>query len=174
MLARVQTGEAVAPAWKERAPLFEAFVGRSLKAALASRSIRLQHSDRYALTAQGYPLFSMRPDIVVDDDTIIDTKWKELKPADPVVGVYQSDVYQMLAYARAYEARRLILLYPWHKGLPAPGICRRWQVAGTTVPFDIATVDIGSPGSVPQTLREIVDGSQPAMDSQMSSLSPAA
>ena len=154
--------------------LFEAFVGRSLKAALVSSSVRLQHTGRHALTAQGDPLFALRPDIVMDNDIVIDTKWKELKPYDPVVGVEQSDVYQMLAYARAYEARRLILLYPWHTGLPAPGICRRWQIAGTNVPFDIATVNIGSPTSVPQTLRKIVNDSKSATDSQMSSLSPAA
>ena len=154
--------------------LFEAFVGRSLKAALVSSSVQLQHTRSHALTAQGGPLFALRPDIVIDNDIVIDTKWKELKSCDRVVGVEQSDVYQMLAYARAYEARRLILLYPWHRGLPAPGTCRRWQIAGTTVPFDIATVNIGSPTSVPRTLREIVDGCKPAMDSQTSSLYPAA
>ena len=35
----------------------------------------------------------------------------------------------MLAYAHAYDARRVILLYPWHPGLPAPGIYRRWSIA---------------------------------------------
>ena len=145
--------------------LFEAFVGHSLKAAIVSSSVRLQHTGRHALTAQGDPIFALRPDVVVDGNIVIDTKWKELKPHERVVGVEQSDVYQMLAYARAYEARRLILLYPWHKGLSAPGICRRWQVVGTGVPFDIATVDIGNPASVPKTLREIVDGSRPTVDS---------
>ena len=154
--------------------LFEAFVGRSLKTALVSRSVRLQHTGRHALTAQGSPVFALRPDIVVDGDIVVDTKWKELKPDDPVAGVDQSDVYQMLAYARAYEARRLVLLYPWHNDLPGPGIYRRWHVPGTAVPFDIATVDIGRPASVPMTLGEIIDEPEPGADLRLGSMSSAA
>ena len=103
-------------------------------------------------------MFALRPDIVVDNDIIIDTKWKSLNPDDRVVGVEQSDVYQMLAYAHAYDARRVVLLYPWHPGLPAPGIYRRWSIAATSIAFDIATVDIGQPDSVPNALRKIIDG----------------
>ena len=111
-------------------------------------------------------MFALRPDIVVGNDIVIDTKWKPLKPDDRVVGVEQSDVYQMLAYARAYEARRVILLYPWHPGLPAPGIYRRWCIAGTSIAFDIAAVDIGQPDSVPTVLREIIGAPEPIDDSQ--------
>lgn len=137
--------------------LFEEFVGRSMRVALAPRSVRLQHSGHHALTEQQSGLFAMRPDIVVDNDIVIDTKWKELKPNEPTLGVDQADVYQMLAYGRAYQARRLVLLYPWHNRLTAPGICRRWQVKGTSVALDIATVDIGSLDSVQTVLRTIAD-----------------
>lgn len=154
--------------------LFEAFVGRSMKTALGPKSVRLQHTGRYALTSRGSPVFALRPDIVVDGNIVIDTKWKELKPDDPVVGVDQSDVYQMLAYQRAYQAQRLVLLYPWHKGLPSPGIYRRWHVAGTAVPFDIATVDIGQPASVPVTLGEIVSEPEAAADLRSDPRSTAA
>lgn len=154
--------------------LFEAFVGRSMKAALGPRSVRLQYPGRYALTSQGSPVFALRPDIVVDGDIVIDTKWKELRPDDSVAGVDRSDVYQMLAYARAYEARRLVLLYPWHKGLPGPGIYRQWHIAGTAVPFDIATVDIGQPASVPVMLGKIIDEPEAAADLRPGSMSSAA
>ena len=154
--------------------LFEAYVGRSLKTALATTPVHLQHTGRHALTAQGDPLFALRPDIVVDGDIVADTKWKELKPDDPVFGVKQSDVYQMLAYERAYEACRLILIYPWRKDLPGPGICRHWNVAGTDVPFEIATVDIGRPDKIQAALREIVGEREPMAIAQPGFLSSAA
>ncbi|MCY4468954.1 MAG: McrC family protein [Thiotrichales bacterium] len=137
--------------------LFETFVGRVMQSVLAPGSTRLQHTGRYALTARDQSVFALRPDIVVDNDIVIDTKWKPLNPDDRVVGVEQSDVYQMLAYAHAYDARRVILLYPWHPGLPAPGIYRRWSIAATSTVFDVATVDIGQPNSVPKALQAIVD-----------------
>jgi 5-methylcytosine-specific restriction enzyme subunit McrC len=147
--------------------LFEAFVGRAMQSALAPGSTRLQHSGRHALIDRDQSLFALRPDIVVDNDTVIDTKWKSLIPDDPVIGVKQSDVYQMLAYANAYEARRVVMLYPWHPGLSAPGIYRRWNIAGTSIAFDIATVDVGQPDSVPTTLRDIISAPEPTEDSQL-------
>lgn len=137
--------------------LFEMFVGRVMKAVLAPGSTRLQPTGRYALTGRDQSMFALRPDIIVDDNIVIDTKWKSLNPDDRVVGVEQSDVYQMLAYAHAYGARRVVLLYPWHPGLPAPGIYRRWCIAATSIAFDIATVDIGRPDSAPKALREIIE-----------------
>ena len=136
--------------------LFEEFVGRRMRVALAPRSVHLQHTGEHALDRPQGPLFALNPDIVVDGDIIIDTKWKKLEPDEPKAGVNQSDVYQMLAYARAYKARRLLLLYPWHAGIERPGIYRRWRIAGTETPFDIATVDVGKPNSVPDVLHSIV------------------
>lgn len=128
---------------------------------MTPQPVDLQHKGRYALEGQHRRLFALRPDIVVNADLVIDTKWKELKPDEPTLGVEQADVYQMLAYARAYEATRLVLLYPWHGGLAhPPGVLRRWRVAGTSTAFDIATVDVGKPDSVRLTLQEIVGTSR--------------
>ncbi len=139
--------------------LFEEFVGRSMRVALAPRSVRLQDSGHYALTGEHGGLFALRPDIVVDNDIVIDTKWKELKPDEPTLGVAQADVYQMLAYGRAYQAKRLVLLYPWHNHLTTPGVCRSWRVKGSSMVLDIATVDIGNMDSVQTVLRRIVGNS---------------
>ena len=136
--------------------LFEEFVGRSMRKALAPRSVRLQDASRHALDGPRGALFALKPDIIVDDDIVIDTKWKILNPDDPRAGVNQADVYQMMAYARAYDARRLVLLFPWHARMERPGIWESWQIAGTSTPFDIATVDVGVPNSVPDVLRQIV------------------
>ena len=139
--------------------LFEAFIGRSMKATLARRTVDLQRADRYALEGSDHGrLFKLKPDIVVDDDVVIDTKWKTLDPGRPTLGVAESDVYQMLAYSRAYRSRRLVLLYPWHEGLGVPGVCRSWYVSGTRTLFDVATVDVGRPDAVGPALRQIVDG----------------
>ena len=103
-------------------------------------------------------LFGLKPDIVIDDKIVVDTKWKELDPNKNNYGVSGADVYQMLAYSRAYRAKRLILLYPWHAGLnEKSGIYKRWLVAGSCIPFDIATVDVGKPKSVRDTLEKIIE-----------------
>ena len=93
---------------------------------------------------------------------ILDTKWKRLTPrvrhCEKTLGVAQSDIYQMLAYARAYNARRLVLIYPWHEEMDAEqGMTRQWTVTGTDCRLDIATVDVGRPGDVVKTLRGICE-----------------
>ena len=141
--------------------LFEKFVGRCLKRALAPGAVRLQPGGRHAITdADGGPLFTIRPDAVFDapDRTIVfDTKWKNLKPDKEDLGVEQGDVYQMLAYARAWDATRVILLYPWRKETSdKDGPLRQWTVAHSNCALDIATVDVGAPDKVVATLRDIV------------------
>ena len=176
--------------------LFEQFIGQSLKRALGPGHVRLQDRRHSALiddtdTKAGEPerLFNLRPDAVIEapgrtsvPPVVLDTKWKRLTPHDPhcerTLGVDQSDIYQMLAYARAYGAGRLILLYPWHKELgeheepdKKGGILRTWKAAepGATAAssraacrLDVAVVDVGSPGAVAPravagALRAIVD-----------------
>ena len=137
--------------------LFEEFIGKSLKRALAPRSVHLQHSKR-AVTSEGGELFGLRPDAVIEQPTpiILDTKWKHLTREEKTLGVAQADIYQMLAYAQAYDASRLVLLYPWHKGIGGPGIISRdWKVTGTSRQLDIATIDVGQPEQVAETLRSI-------------------
>ena len=142
--------------------LFEEFVGRSMKRALAQRAVRLQARDRYALDSGGGHVFALQPDIVVDDDIVVDTKWKELQSEEKTAGVEQSDVYQMLAYERAYRARRLVLVYPWHDGLAEPGVFKRWYVPATKTEFEVVTVDVGAPETVRSLLQENFSRSQTA------------
>ena len=152
--------------------LFEAFIGRSLMRALGSRTVRLQHRGRHALTDAGDTsrLFALQPDAVIEEpgerQVILDAKWKRLTPrtrhCEKTLGVAQSDIYQMLAYARAYDAKRLVLIYPWHEGLGAQqqgeqGVIRRWIVTGTDCRLDVATVDVGRPDGVVETLRGICE-----------------
>ena len=178
--------------------LFERFIGESLKRALDPGRVRLQDRSHSALLddadkdafGEPKPLFNLQPDAVIETPagatgppTVLDTKWKRLTPHEPrcerTLGVDQSDVYQMLAYARAYGAGRLILLYPWHKELGGheephkrrSRILCTWTVAEpgtaaagseTACRLDVAVVDVGSPGAiapgaVARALRTIVD-----------------
>ena len=61
--------------------LFERFVRKSLRCALAPRSVRLQPADHHALTGANGPLFALRPDATVEvpeGPVVLDTKWKSL------------------------------------------------------------------------------------------------
>ena len=104
-------------------------------------------------------MFNLQPDIVIETQAgpiVLDTKWKELDHEDGrKLGVTQTDVYQILMYGQAYNAERLVLLYPWRSGLEE-GINRCWQVVSANRRLDIATVDVGNPSRVVTALRKIV------------------
>ena len=110
--------------------LFEAYVAALLRRALTAPGIEViaQGGLRNCLgdwlpngECQG-TTFQTRPDIQIRQGktvlAIIDTKWKalDLNPLDRKRGMAQSDVYQMMAYARLYQCNRLMLLYPASSG----------------------------------------------------------
>ncbi len=137
--------------------LFEAFVARSLKRALPGRNVRIQDSSKFVLwdEIKKENLMRLRPDLVVDKDTVIDTKWKRLDETEQEhLGVSQADVYQMIAYGLAYKAKRLMLLYPWHQGLDCGFIQKHWNVQGVEPKMElyVATIDVGAPEDVPTKL----------------------
>ena len=145
--------------------LFEEFIGCSLRRALAPRPVHLQHGGLHALEDEdGTGIFRLVPDVVIDSPTgsvIVDTKWKHLEHDDRRLGIEQSDIYQMLAYARAYGVARAILLYPWSKDAGGrDGILRRWKAANSNCRLDIATVDVGKPRAVDDALRRIYRDSE--------------
>ncbi len=140
--------------------LFEKFVGRCLLRAVTRSSVHLQHTGYSALRDdEGQRPFPLQPDVVIVTPTgpiVLDTKWKALDHHDSKqLKVPQDDVYQILTYGQAYDAERLVLLYPWHSGLDE-GINRRWQVVRTKRRLDIATVDVGDPSRAVSALRKIV------------------
>lgn len=66
--------------------------------------------------------FSLRPDLVIRHGNavlaIADTKWKKLerdRKERPMPS--EDDMYQMHAYASAFQCTDLVLIYPWHDGL---------------------------------------------------------
>ncbi|MER9225796.1 McrC family protein [Mesorhizobium sp. M0664] len=140
--------------------LFEAYVSALLRAALAPLSYEVvsQGGFRHCvleLAADGAParpLFRTKPDCLVRKDgqtvLVLDTKWKRLstREQDAKRGVSQSDVYQMMAYARLYGCTRLMLLYPFHPDLERRGSLARHRinVDGADERLDIASIDIAA------------------------------
>ena len=140
--------------------LFEKFVGCVLKR-VSPYPVRLQNSKHHALKREdGQHIFGLQPDAVIetpDGVVVLDTKWKAIDPLRQDWKVAHSDVYQMLAYADAYSAKRLVLLYPWHSKLTRPaGLECEWQTNRGECRFDVATIDVAKPSSAAATLRGIL------------------
>ena len=109
--------------------LFERAVARWMRRSLASSApdvlVLSQHDSLHlARTSEdpGRPAFRLRPDVVlVRNDTLVliaDTKWKVLSSdRRALLRPDSADIYQMHAYASAYNCDHLALVYPWHDGL---------------------------------------------------------
>ena len=80
-------------------------------------SVSTQDTGRYLLKEDNRNIFSLRPDIVIEDNNgntiIMDTKWKRLYDSSQEnYGISQQDMYQMYAYSKKYKANEVWVLYP--------------------------------------------------------------
>jgi len=95
--------------------VFESFIAaRFLKHLSTGINIRTQ-DNRYSLFDSPSRAFALRPDIVLEFDgrtIVLDTKWKLLTDSARNKGISQSDMYQMYAYSKKYEAEGIVLVYP--------------------------------------------------------------
>ena len=146
--------------------LFEAYVARSLKRALAGSELTIhpQGGRLYCLedVETGAGRFMTKPDILVKRkgkvELIIDTKWKRVSRLvdDPKRGVSQADVYQMVAYSHLYKCADLLLLYPHHRELGAPaGPLSAHSIVNTSSQLRAATIDLNETTS--RGWREVLD-----------------
>ncbi|NPA10671.1 MAG: McrC family protein, partial [Epsilonproteobacteria bacterium] len=85
--------------------LFESYVGEFFKK--NSKNVRLQDKTHYLFENAKFK--QLKPDIVIDDKVIIDTKWKIVESKNDIS---ESDLYQMLAYAIKYNIKKIYLMYP--------------------------------------------------------------
>lgn len=94
--------------------LFEEFVAAALETAFPGQ-VQTQKSRTIIDSIGGYTntSYSIRPDILFRNDTIIDTKYKILDLPDNKPS--EADIYQMLAYNRFLNRRNIILCYPTFK-----------------------------------------------------------
>jgi 5-methylcytosine-specific restriction enzyme subunit McrC len=146
--------------------LFEEYIARMLKRALADTDLRVvsQGGRLHCLeTDDRRGLFRTRPDILVKRGEavvkIVDTKWKRIASRidDPKQGVSQGDVYQMMAYGQLYKCDRLTLLYPHHAAVKhREGVHTAHQVTGCSNWLETATIDIGRSEMLTERLMEII------------------
>jgi 5-methylcytosine-specific restriction enzyme subunit McrC len=132
--------------------LFEEYVARMLKRALAYTGLRVvsQGGRLYCLEGDDRrQLFQTRPDILIKRGDaviqVIDTKWKRITARidDPKQGVSQADVYQMMAYRHLYRCDTLILLYPHHaRAGCGDGPFGDYTIAGSTGRLKLSTIDV--------------------------------
>lgn len=136
--------------------LFEAAVTARLRQRARSRGLQVtaqEHGRHLSAVGSegGRPVFRLRPDIVVRSESTIvavaDTKWSHLQ-ADPTGLLVPPDVraYQLNAYAGAYEAEELVLIYPWNE-LQASAHAAPFPlppVAGRKPKLHLICIDVGS------------------------------
>lgn len=98
--------------------LFESYAASKLKKALGTADyiVSVQDKSCYLFDEPGKK-FLIKPDIAVkrkEDNAvfIMDTKWKLLSENKANYGISQSDMYQMYAYQKKYNARNVTVLYP--------------------------------------------------------------
>lgn len=106
--------------------LWESAVAGELGRQLEGEGVQVdaQFGGRYlAVLAGGHPgVVGLRPDLLLKRRgrviAVGDTKWKRLEPdRNGYLIPNREDVYQMHAYAAAYQCDRLALIYPWHESL---------------------------------------------------------
>ncbi|MBV6717336.1 McrC family protein [Paenibacillus chitinolyticus] len=140
--------------------VFENYVAGQLRGALSYPGIFLKTQDRLHHLYDNPRRFSLRPDIVVNSGectVVLDTKWKLLLPSKDY-GISPGDMYQAYAYHKKYNARTVILVYPWTTAMSqiaAPIIYRSND--GVTV--QIYCIDLteggGSIGNLGSLIEEI-------------------
>lgn len=95
--------------------IFESFIAAKFRKHLGSGvSLRTQ-DNRYSLFDSPIRAFALRPDLVLESGertVILDTKWKLLSDNVRNNGISQSDMYQMYAYSKKYDADGIVILYP--------------------------------------------------------------
>jgi 5-methylcytosine-specific restriction enzyme subunit McrC len=136
--------------------VFESYVPAKLESTLPS-DVRMTTQEAIHHLFDTPQRFQLKPDIVLhhhDHVTVMDTKWKRLSAARTNYGISQTDMYQMYAYAKKYQASRVIVLYPLVAEIPNKSITYA-SLDGVTV--DIRFVDLSSPEHTKASLQKVVD-----------------
>ncbi|WP_339317613.1 McrC family protein [Paenibacillus sp. FSL R10-2734] len=140
--------------------VFESYVVGQLRGALRSSHVSLTAQDRLHHLYDDPRRFSLRPDIVVNSGesiVVLDTKWKLLSPSKDY-GISQADMYQAYAYHRKYNARTVILVYPWTTAMSeitAPIIYRSNDGVTIHIYFVDLTEGSGSIGNLGTLIEKI-------------------
>ena len=152
--------------------LFEAYVTAQVRKALTGTKMTVtkQGGLKYCLgdwhvnkVCNG-SVFQTKPDILIRNSnnhitSIIDAKWKMISRdgQDRKHGINQSDVYQMVTYARIYQCDTLALVFP---SPPGQGnfVNSEFGIAGGKERLLIVAVDITSRAAVGSAIAEFLVG----------------
>ena len=147
--------------------LFECYIAGKMVKALSGTDYRVSIQDRSYHLFDEPRRFSMRPDIVVRNRAdgscfILDTKWKVLSENIYNYGISQSDMYQMYAYHKKYDAESVRLIYPrTDKLLPGKPIS---YTANEGVNVHVEFVDLFSiQNSIDGLVHRLKEGMMPAI-----------
>lgn len=92
--------------------IFEDFIFGFISDKFPSLSVKSQSTD-YLATKDGQKVFQIKNDIYINNQFIIDTKYKMRSKKDGIKsGVNQNDLYQMVSYAIKRNCKHVLLLYP--------------------------------------------------------------
>jgi 5-methylcytosine-specific restriction enzyme subunit McrC len=138
--------------------VFESFVAAKLRK-LVGRGINIRTQDTtYSLFDRPRRAFALRPDIVLEfgeRKVVMDTKWKLLSDTERNGGISQSDMYQMYAYGKKYEADRIVLVYPYSDRISMTDI---EYSSRDKVRVDVRFVDLRTPdNSISDLLSEVTE-----------------
>ncbi|MBF7041972.1 restriction endonuclease [Campylobacter volucris] len=94
--------------------IFEDYVAYMFKFANPNKNIKTQSSGKYLANKNGENCFMLKPDLYIENEMILDTKWKipDQNSEDKKHGIAQSDLYQMFAYACKFKINDIKLVYP--------------------------------------------------------------
>lgn len=145
--------------------LFEEYVGRVCRRVLRPMGfeVGLHENDTYLAREvdRGRHAFLLQPDAVVlrgrSPCVVMDTKWKRLSTEQTSLGVSNTDVYQVLAYAHRFQTTLAVLVYPHVPAVGVPGVQREFEMQGAAPPRSrvrVVTVDLARLEDVPNQLEQ--------------------
>lgn len=98
--------------------VFEDYVAHCLKANYPDISIKTQVGTEHLLVSPRKE-FKLKPDLLIGETIVADTKWKLLNKDKNHSGISQADIYQMYAYGKKYEGiEEVHLIYPQTEDFP--------------------------------------------------------
>ena len=136
--------------------VFESFVAAKFRKHIGSGVTLRTQDARYSLFDSPARAFSLRPDIVLEFDgrtVVLDTKWKLLSDNARNSGISQTDMYQMYAYGKKYEADKIVLLYPYSDAVRKTDIR---YASDDNVKVDVTFIDLkNADNSISKLLGEV-------------------
>ncbi|MFZ3579989.1 McrC family protein [Virgibacillus sp. DJP39] len=135
--------------------LFEKYIEVALRQVYSNDEVISQHAEKRLLRNKksGRGNILLKPDFVVKDELILDTKWKSATVNGRSKYV-QSDLYQMYAYVKTYkDVSRCILLYPKQEQEEEHPV---WEIVNTDKTIEMKAVRIDDYWNTVKELEEIL------------------